>query len=222
MHIINLGFDLENFQENELNRTQFRNEFNLENDHIAIGIVGRLTHIKDHNFFVDAAKNVISSTSKSLKFFIIGDGEERENIESYIRSLEMSFSKHDCKTNLNALFQFLSWRKDMDCVYAGLDIVALTSKNEGTPVTLIEAQAASKTVISTDVGGVKDILIPNISGYVPAKDDLDSFSENLLKLIENDEERIIMGKKGYEFVNSNFSYKRLVNDIKNLYQSLEA
>ena len=220
MHVINLGFDLDRFNEDASIRASFRREFDLEDDVIAIGIIGRLTLIKNHKFFIDVAKSVSLLTNKKLKFFIIGDGEERLNLEEYIQSLNLTFSQNDIQPDSKAFFQFTSWRKDMENVYAGLDIVALTSKNEGTPVTLIEAQASSRPVISTNVGGVRDILLPDISGYISPSNDIDLYSQNLLKLIQNDQERIIMGAEGCKFVNSHFSYKRLVSDVKNLYESL--
>lgn len=220
MHVINLGFDLDRFNEDASIRASFRREFDLEDDVIAIGIIGRLTLIKNHKFFIDVAKSVSLLTNKKLKFFIIGDGEERLNLEEYIQSLNLTFSQNDIQPDSKAFFQFTSWRKDMENVYAGLDIVALTSKNEGTPVTLIEAQASSRPVISTNVGGVSDILLPDISGYISPSNDIDLYSQNLLKLIQNDQERIIMGAEGCKFVNSHFSYKRLVSDVKNLYESL--
>ena len=93
------------------------------------------------------------------------------------------------------LIHFASWRQDMENVYAGLDIVSLTSKNEGTPVTLIEAQACSKPVISTNVGGVSDIMKHNITGYISEVNNLEDYSANLIKLIENKNKYSNMNKK---------------------------
>ena len=78
----------------------------------------------------------------------------------------------------------------MPSVYAGLDIVALTSLNEGTPVTLIEAQASNKPIVSTDVGGVRDILEEGVTGLLSPSKDLDSFVNNLILLIENRFEKL--------------------------------
>jgi len=108
----------------------------------------------------------------------------------------------------------------MSKVYAGLDIVALTSLNEGTPVTLIEAQAANKPVVSTNVGGVRDVVQEGKTGLLSDSGDLDAFSENLIKLIENKDLRKSMGAVGYKNVSSKFSYKRLVTDVKSLYNEL--
>ena len=121
---------------------------------------------------------------------------------------------------LDPLIYFTSWRKDMDNVYAGLDIVALTSKNEGTPVTLIEAQASNKPIVTTNVGGVMDVVKENITAFVSDKYDFNRFSDNLKVLVEDDSKRIKMGGAGYNHVSELFSYKRLVRDVGELYGNL--
>ena len=218
MHVIPLGFDLEKFQSNIiLNRSLFRKEFNLLDDEIAIGIIGRLTPIKNHTFFLKAIKSIQNKTSNKFKVFIIGDGEDREYLEKLSGDLQL-------KTNLldqeDPLIYFTSWRKDMDVIYAGLDIVALTSLNEGTPVTLIEAQAANKPIVCTNVGGVLDVVLEGITAKTCSKEDVNIFSKNLSILIDDDDLRNKMGAPGYNHVSSLFSYKRLVKDVDKLYKNL--
>jgi len=213
-----LGFDLEKFQTNTLpNRDLFRNEFNLLDHEIAIGIIGRLTPIKNHTFFIKAINNIKNKTSKKFKVFIIGDGEDSEHLKELSSTLGLS-------TNLSGqedpLIYFTSWRKDMDIVYAGLDIVTLTSLNEGTPVTLIEAQAANKPIVCTNVGGVLDVVLEGITAKTCSKDNLDDFSNNLRILIEDDSLRNKIGSAGYNHVSKLFSYKRLVKDVRTLYENL--
>ena len=108
----------------------------------------------------------------------------------------------------------------MTAVYAGLDIVTLTSLNEGTPVTLIEAQAA-KPIVSTDVGGVRDIVMKDKTGLISDSKDINGFTNNLKKLIENKDLRDSLGATGYENVYEKFNYRRLVSDVKSLYNRLE-
>jgi glycosyltransferase involved in cell wall biosynthesis len=108
----------------------------------------------------------------------------------------------------------------VDWALAGLDIVALTSKNEGTPVSLIEAQAAGKPIISTNVGGVKDIVEENVTGLLSAVKDIDTFTTNLFTLIEDSEIRKSMSDKGKEAILEKFSYQRLVRDLDVLYTDL--
>ena len=215
--IINLGFDLTKFSENMiLKRKSFRDEFHINENEIAIGIVGRLTHIKNQKFFIEALSVVNKNTSKKIKAFIIGDGEDRELLESVAKNCDIEYTDNNSITH-NKLLCFTSWRKDMDNVYAGLDIVCLTSLNEGTPVTLIEAQAASKPIVSTNVGGVKDVVLENISGLISEKDNFNKFNSNLIELIENDNLRKKMSFEGKNYVLKKFNFNKLVSDIKKLY-----
>ncbi len=218
--IIPLGFELKRFQENrEQKRKKFREEFNLEDDEIAIGIVGRLVPVKNHSLFIDGIDYVKKNTQKKIRAFIIGDGETRKQIEEKAKKLGLSVTTFG-DTNLNSSIIFTSWRSDIDIVNAGLDIVALTSLNEGTPVSLIEAQAANKPVVSTRVGGIQDVVIENETALLSDVDDITGFQKNLLALVENDELRNCLGKKGADNVQQKYSIERLITDMANLYREL--
>jgi glycosyltransferase involved in cell wall biosynthesis len=221
--VIPLGFDLIKFQENTQDkRLNFRKEFNIADNEVAIGIVGRLTLIKNHKLFINSINVLINNLIKEnikVKAFIIGDGEEREALINLCYELNLSCSQHD-QINKDAVVHFTSWRKDMDTVYAGLDIVSLTSLNEGTPVTLIEAQASNKPIVTTNVGGILDIVIKNKTALIADKDAYD-FSAKLLQLCNDEFLRHEMGSSGYDHVKNLFGYERLVYDVKNLYRKLE-
>ena len=113
-----------------------------------------------------------------------------------------------------------SWIKNVDWVYAGCDIVCLTSLNEGTPVSLIEAQAASKPIVSTRVGGIEDAVLEGESAFLSQKSDVQSFADNIITLIENKEIRLAMGSSGKENAVDKFNYTRLVADVSSLYTTL--
>ena len=115
---------------------------------------------------------------------------------------------------------FTSWLTKMEDVYAGLDIVALTSLNEGTPVSLIEAQASNKPIVATNVGGVKDVCVQNDTALICESDDSKAFSTELLKLIEHDDLRFTMGLNGKKYVEKKYDKSRLVNDMRMLYYEL--
>ena len=108
----------------------------------------------------------------------------------------------------------------MDVVLAGLDIVALTSHNEGTPVSLIEAQAACRPVVSTNVGGVGDVVVDNQCGFITEPGDATIFAEALLQLINKPEMRTFFGTQGRNFVQSKYSYQRLINDMSDYYYTM--
>lgn len=216
--VIPLGFDLDRFNENKtLKRKTFRKEWHIEDDVIAIGIIGRLVPIKNHEFFLNVVKSIQEQTSQKVRFFIVGDGELKQTLINYCNQLNISYSEE--KTISNTLITFTSWIKDIDVVNAGLDIIALTSKNEGTPVSLIEAQASSKPIVSTNVGGIENIVKINKTALLSNVDDEINFTKNLLSLIENTDLRKQMSNNG-EHVFKNFHYLRLVKDMEAHYNDL--
>lgn len=215
--VIPLGFDLGRFQQDlDEKRITFRKQYNLAPDEIAIGIVGRLVPVKNHKLFLQGLKYVSERTGKKIRGFIIGDGESREEIEQQARDMDIPFAVDDFGKSA-ALLTFTSWIKDVDVAYAGLDIVTLTSFNEGTPVSLIEAQAANKPIVSTAVGGIKDVVIEGKSALLCPSDDAEAFGGQLLKLVEHETLISTMGANAYEFVNERYNYKRLVRDVMQLY-----
>lgn len=218
--VIPLGFDLNKFRQNmDQKRAQFRKEFNIDDDEIAIGIVGRLVPIKNHRMFLDVVRMTLNKSDRKLRFFIIGDGEEREHIISYATALQIPYVEHNF-SHAKAPLTFTSWIKKIDYAYAGLDIVVLTSLNEGTPVSLIEAQASGKPVVSTDVGGVRDIVIEGSTGWLSAVNHTQQFVDYLIMLIENDTLRAQVAHRAPELVFQKFGHERLVQDVRCLYDEL--
>ena len=210
VHVIPLGFDLEEFKLNRENKRNItREKLNIDQDTIEIAIIGRLAEIKNHAFFIDAAKLVKAKSQKKLKFFIVGDGEERETLKTYY------FEKApECD------IIFTSWIKDIASFNCGMDIICLCSKNEGTPVSLIEAQACNIPIVSTSVGGIEDVVENNVTGLLSKPNDLEEFVNNLFKLIENENFRLKMSQNGWNFVKDKFGYSRLVTDVEKLYEKL--
>ena len=220
VHVIPLGFDLSKFQENkDAKRKIFRTKYNLDDDEIAISIIGRLVPVKNHTLFLEGLKIVSEKTSQKIRAFIIGDGESRLKIETKAQELNIPFVD-GTKTDEKALLTFTSWIKEIDVALAGSDIIALTSFNEGTPVSLIEAQAANKPIVSTNVGGIENIVIANETALLCENNNLTEFSDQLLKLIENPDLRIKIEQKGWIHVKEKFHYTRLVSDMEKLYLKL--
>lgn len=220
--VVPLGFDLSRFQEGyELKRNDFRTHYLLEEDEIAIGIIGRLVPIKNHRLFLEAINQLLKKTTKKVRVFIIGDGEEKENLTQYCKELMLDLTEFN-KQKKKATITFTSWVKNVDWANAGLDIIALSSLNEGTPVSLIEAQAANNPIVTTNVGGVENVVLKDKTGFIVPSENVNDFAEALLKLVENDVLRKQMSEKGWEFVKEKFHYERLVNDMRELYFSLLA
>lgn len=212
VEVIQLGFDLNPFQENLVEKRKItRDEYNLSDDQIAIAIIGRLAPIKNHDLFLESIKLVQQQTKQKLVFFIVGDGDQKKSIEEKVAIL---------KTEIIIDIRMTSWIKDIKTFNAGMDLICLTSDNEGTPVSLIEAQACNIPIVSTDVGGVRDIIDENETGYISPKKDAISFSNKLLLLTEDKQNRERMSQNGWDFVKNKFHYTRLVSDMEKYYYSL--
>lgn len=211
IQVIPLGFDLLKFRENLAEkRSATRQNWKLEEDEIAVAIVGRLAPIKNHGLFLDTIA-LLAEKGIRARYFIVGDGQEKPMIEKRVKELE---DRYGLKVELT------SWIKDIATFNAGMDIICLSSDNEGTPVSLIEAQASGVPVISTDVGGVKDILDEGNTGFVVSKKDPEAFAEKLQLLIENKEIRTKMSQNGWNFVRDKFHYTTLVKNMENYYAEL--
>ena len=211
IEVIPLGFDLKKFQDHySENRIAVRKEYDLNDDTLALCIIGRLAPVKDHFFFLDVIEELSSQTDRKIKIFIVGDGELREEINSRV----------DLLKNKGVDIIMTSWIFDIAKFNAGMDIMCLTSKNEGTPVSLIEAQASNLPVISTDVGGVSDIVSQNETGFIISRKGKREFVEKLKTLVENDDLRNKMKTKGWDHVHLKFSYTRLASDMEEYYKKL--
>ncbi len=227
--VIPLGLDLEIYSQWEKWRQAARKELGLANTDLAVGIVGRLTEIKNHAFFLAAAARykelfglveTESGEVQRIRFIIIGDGQLRDALEDQARSL-----------GLQDDVIFTGLRNDPENFYSALDVVALTSLNEGTPLTLIEAMANARPVIATAVGGVVDLLgscdAKATEAYVICEHgigvkthDVEAFSQGLKFLLARETLRREMGERGRAFVEKSHSKERLVTDVIALYDEL--
>lgn len=216
--VIPLGNDLSIFSNLNENRKKFRKEINASDNEMVMRIIGRLTEVKNHELFLRAVKLIKENADfAKIKFVIIDDGHLRNYLEI---SAE--------KTGIKEQVIFLGNRNDADIFYAGLDVGVLTSLNEGTPLTLIEAMASKKPVISTKVGGVVDLLGKQIEdkknfaiyerGLGINSDDPQDLMQAILYLYKNHSLRTELSKKGEEFVGNNYDKARLISDIKKLYK----
>lgn len=216
--MIPLGVESKKFEHLEEKRKAFRTEYFLHDDEIAIGIIGRIVPIKNHRFFIDAIKDLLEENS-SVRIFIVGDGFAREELELYLDDLMISHTFFPRNAIISPV-TFTSWQTDIQKVIAGLDIIALTSLNEGTPLSLMEAQAAGKPVISTRAGGVAEIMIDQGTGYIIEQGQLDVFRKKLNLLVNNDIIRQKMGSNGEKFIESKFSKEQQVENHRQLYSRL--
>ncbi|HYX29510.1 MAG TPA: glycosyltransferase [Pyrinomonadaceae bacterium] len=218
--VIPLGIDLDVYADWPSRRARVRVEFGAPNDEIWIGIVGRLTEIKNHEMFLRAAHLLKKSDSRRMKFVIVGDGHLRLQLERQADAL-----------GLRDDVRFLGSRHDPENFYPALDVLALTSLNEGTPLSVIEAMANARPVIATMVGGVVDLLgqpqgdapggfIVRERGISVPSGDAESFARGLAHLIHHDGFRQELGERGRAFVYERFAKQRLLADMAALYAEL--
>ena len=215
--VIPLGFDLDPFLSVNHRDGTLRRLVNCEEDTFLVGWVGRLTAIKNPDFLLDFARS-LSQRSRSVRIAVVGDGELRRHCESQTEA-----------AGLGNVVRFTGWQQHLERVYADLDLVVLTSINEGTPVSLLEAMASGRPFISTDVGGVRDLMVGRArkqSGFeifengILAPADNQVFAEAASFLKEHPEIRQTMGEAGRKFVKARFSLQRLADDLESLYLSL--
>ena len=217
--VIPLGIDLDVYAGWEARRTKLREEISAGDDDLIIGIVGRLTEVKNHGLFLEAAALLKKISTQRLKFLVIGDGARRSELESQARQLGIAND-----------VEFLGTRDDPENFYPALDVVALTSLNEGTPLSVIEGMANSRAVIATGVGGVIDLLGPEVEvfdgytirerGISVRSSDAEGFAKGMKRLIDDAALRDELGGRGREFVLKHYSKERLLNNIANLYAEL--
>jgi glycosyltransferase involved in cell wall biosynthesis len=155
---------------------------------------------------------------RKLRFFIIGDGAEKSAICDLLSKHQIAFCTSDTVDKLEATVVFTSWRTDMNCVLNGLDIVMLTSLNEGTPVSIMEAMSAGRPVVATNVGGIAEMIQHQVNGFVcNNKQELAAYVKDL---IVQPDQRFRMGHAASNFANQAFSIKRQANELDRLYHSL--
>jgi glycosyltransferase involved in cell wall biosynthesis len=189
-------------------RTQARKLLGVPDDRFVVGWIGRITGIKrPHDVLVTFKKLRDRGVDASL--CLVGDGPNRDAVERHAH--ELGIARH-CL--------YLGYQDDVSGWYALLDAFLLTSANEGTPVTAIEALAARKPVVSTAVGGVPDVVHDGVDGFLTPAGDTDALAERLQRLARDPELRARMGAAGRERVLEQYAVERLVDDVDRLYRRL--
>ncbi len=209
VQVIPLGLDLDGFLQCATLRGQLRAQLGI-GDAPLVGIIARLVPIKRHEDFLAAARDV-ALRLPDCRFLVVGDGELRVGLEDRARAL-----------GLDGRIYFLGWRGDLPGLYADLDLVALTSANEGLPVSLIEAMAAGLPVVATRVGGVPDLVEDGVTGLLVPPKDPGALAEAMVRLLSDPNRRQAMGDAGRERVDPAYSAERLLRDVGRLYTELLA
>ncbi len=182
-----------------------KSELGLNKDHLYCSFIGRVTNIKRPDRFLDVVAELVKRSVK-IQFFIAGDGNLLG--ETKLR-IEKEFLPVMC----------LGWRTDIERVIGASDIVILTSDNEGTPLSLIQAGMAGVPVVSTNVGSVFEVVLNGKTGLVTDVDVI-AIADAIESLVVNSELRNRLGNAAQQFTTENFGVARLVKDHETLYRKL--
>ena len=217
--IIPLGIDCDEALKIQ-KKTSLRTAYKMRDDELSVGIIGRLCEVKNHAMFLDSIARLRKDDPALVartRFFLIGDGHLRNELEQQAKRL-----------GITDRVIFTGFRADVVALYEELDLVALTSLNEGTPLTLIEAMNSGCAVVATEVGGVIDILGQRGEqrvefscwehGITSSVRDVAAFANALQFLLTQPDLRRLMGERGRIFVRTNLSRERLLQDIATLYR----
>jgi glycosyltransferase involved in cell wall biosynthesis len=206
--VVPLGMNLDPLRKCSSRRTELRSELGIQTGDPLIGIVGRMVPIKNHRLFLTAARSMVDSGNPA-HFALIGDGELRDSLQALADELGISRRVH-----------FVGWKQDMVPVYAALDVLALTSDNEGTPVTVIEAMAAGVPVVATAVGGVPDVIRDGETGWLVPPGDVPALSRAWLEALRRDAkvENVIVSAR--REVLERFGQERMISTMADLYRQL--
>ena len=189
------------------NKQDSRDFYGLSSQKIECAFIGRVTRIKRPDRFLDIVSE-IKRRRLDIEFFIAGDGELLEDCRARITGEELPV-------------KILGWQDNIERVLAAADIVILTSDNEGTPLSLIQAGMSALPVVTTRVGSVPEVVLDGVTGFVTDLD-VQEIADALEKLAKSSELRARMGAAAQEFTLSNFGVDRLVHDHEQLYKKLLA
>lgn len=208
--VVPLGLDLAPLFDVSAQRGVLRRELGVALDAPLVGIVGRLFPIKNHALFLDAAARLLAE-QPDARFVIVGDGALRGELEARAE-----------QPDLAGRVYFTGWRHDLATVYADLDVLAVSSRNEGTPVSAIEAMAAGCAVVATRVGGLPDLIADGRTGTLVPADDPTALSAAIGQTLTDPVGSRAIRAAARADVEHRFMATRLVDEMKALYLHLLA
>ena len=179
--------------------------FGLNNERMQCAFIGRVTQIKRPDRFLEVVSE-IKKRNIGLDFFIAGDGDLLEVCRERIIAESLPV-------------KVLGWQSNIEKVLSAADIVVLTSDNEGTPLSLIQAGMAGLPVVSTNVGSVPEVVLDNVTGLITSLD-VQEIADTLEKLVSDKAWRAQLGSAAQDFTLANFGVERLVHDHEELYKRL--
>lgn len=207
VRIVPLGLDLEPFLDSS-RRSLVRTELRIAPETCVVTCVGRLVPVKNHSALLKACA-LIARDEVSPVLLFVGGGD-----------LEADLAREADSLGITTHVRFLGWRRDLPALYAASDVVALTSLNEGTPVSIIEAMAAGLPVVATAVGGVPDVVEDGVTGTLVPSGSVDALARAIRHLAVDRDLRMSFGKAGRDRAFQRYTRQRLTSQVAALYEEL--
>ncbi len=194
-------------------KNKFKYQWNIDSKSQIIAQVGRLTDVKNISLMLDVFYELRKRVSTHIVLFIVGDGDLKESLIEQAQSLHFKVANGQPRDNADVVFT--SWCKDLKALYSAMDLLILTSKNEGTPLNIIEAQVAGIPVVAPRVGGIVDMII---EGETAELYNSASEIEDILFRLLNDKNLLIdMGKNAAAFAAKKYSLDIMLKEYEKLY-----
>ena len=191
-----------------LERNKIRSELGLDKNAFVIGVVGSLTHVKNHAFFIEMAAK-LSKQQNHLQFVIVGDGPLRSELESQIESL-----------GLKEFVHLIGFREDARDIIGAFDLFVLTSRWEGFPNVLLEAMAQKVPILSSDVGGVREVIHDKVNGEVASQYDPGVFADRVLRMLKDPKSLRQYVEVNYKIVSSDYRLDAMIEKTNAVYDEL--
>ena len=204
------GIDTQKFVFNPQSRQLWRSELGIKVDAPVVGIVAALRSEKNHDLFLESAKRV-SSQMADAQFVIAGDGPERTRLETLARDLEIDDRVH-----------FIGSTQDVIGVLSMVDMFALSSHNEASPVSIMEALSCQRPVVATDVGSIDESVLEGKTGFLVPCDDAQAMSERWLEILGDKTLAQTLGQQGREHIVANSSLESMTEGYASLIESIYA
>ena len=208
VRIVPLGLHLDPFLDAS-GGAPLRKELGIAPDTCVVTCVGRLVPIKNHRLLLKAGALIRQKGAGAVVLLIVGGGDLRASLAQDAEELRIADA-----------VKFLGWRRDLPAVYAASDVVVLTSVNEGTPVSLIEAMAAGLPVVATSVGGVPDVVEDGVTGTLVPSGSAEALAEAIMVLAADGNLRASFGRAGRDRAFQQYTRQRLITEVAALYDEL--
>ncbi|WP_019907472.1 glycosyltransferase family 4 protein [Thermoanaerobacter indiensis] len=204
-YVHGVGIDIEKYSINDNEkRKKLREELGFSEDDILILTVAEINTNKNHKQVIDAIK-ALRDYYSNIYYLIVGTGEKEKELKNYVLI-----------SNLGSKIRFLGYREDIPEILNAIDIFGLTSLREGLPRAIMEAMAAGKPIVATNVRGNRDLVRDGVNGYLIPVNDIEATAKVIVKLVENKNLRLRMGEEGRKII-QDYAIEKVLNEMDEIY-----